>query len=87
MSLRPRFCSILRTTAGGGAWCTLRADRRWNAETERDIAAETALTRSFFAQGFSLAPRHGSQSAPQRNRPAAALCGKIDPGCSAGRAA
>jgi hypothetical protein len=87
ISLRPRFCSILRTTDGGRALCTLRADGRPNAETERDIAAATAPTRIFFAQGFSLAPRDGSQPAPQRNRLAAAPCGKIGPGRSAGRAA
>jgi hypothetical protein len=87
MSLRPRFCPILRTTDGGRALCTLRADGRRNAETEREIAAATAPTRVFFAQRFSLASRDGTQPALQRNPPAAAPCGKIDSGCSAGRAA
>ena len=67
--------------------CTLTADGHRNAESERDIAAATAPTGIFIAQGFSLASRDGAQPALQRNRPAAAPCGKIDPGCSTGRAA
>jgi hypothetical protein len=63
------------------------ADGRRHAETERDIAAATAPTGIFIAQGFSLASRDGAQSALQRNRAAAARCGKIDAGCSAGWAA